>query len=85
MFPYYSQCCGNNRETISLNIMTQLEQALGILNGLIATDRQAGISMEIAKAVDLINLFSTDTTDEVAATESLVESLPELVAPDKKE
>lgn len=65
--------------------MTQLEQALGILNGLIATDRQAGISMEIAKAVDLINLFSTDTTDEVAATESLVESLPELVAPDKKE
>jgi|GEM_PF-3153134 len=85
MFPYYSQGCGNNRETISLNIMTQLEQALGILNGLIATDRQAGISMEIAKAVDLINLFSTDTTDEVAATESLVESLPELVAPDKKE
>jgi len=85
MFPYYSRRLGNNKETISLNIMTQLEQALGILNGLIATDRQAGISMEIAKAVDLINLFGTDTNDEVAATESLVASLPELVEPDKKE
>ena len=65
--------------------MTKLEQALGILNGLIASDRQTGISMEIAKAVDLINLFGNDTSDEVAATESLVESLPELVEPDKKE
>lgn len=82
---YYSRSLGNNKETISLNIMTQLEQALGILNGLIATDRQAGISMEIAKAVDLINLFGTDTNDEVAATEDLISDIPKLVAPDKKE
>ena len=65
--------------------MTQLEEALGILNGLIAHDRQGGVGIEIAKAVDLINLVKTDTSDEVAATESLVEDVSELVSPDKKE
>ena len=65
--------------------MTQLEEALGILNGLIAHDRQGGVAVEIAKAVDLINLFGTDTTEEVAATESLVADVSELVTPDKKE